>query len=167
MFRKVSRERSISTPSIINSLTGARDRTYSEESRFSRSQSPHSRTTGATTPTTAILDVPTWEYMTHAHAPTHTHAHTHTHKCILEGSNAYYMCSYVPLVRRLDLVTILSILKGPVLMADLSDLACRAKPPTLTHHWSSMLCRLLQLIVEMLPWSVQQAVSTIRSIDEA
>ena len=59
MFRKVSRERSISTPSIINSLTGARDRTYSEESRFSRSQSPHSRTTGATTPTTAILDVPT------------------------------------------------------------------------------------------------------------
>ena len=59
-FRKVSRERSISTPSIISSLTNARDRTNSEESRFSRSQSPHTRTTGATTPTTSILDVQPW-----------------------------------------------------------------------------------------------------------
>ena len=55
--RKISRERSISTPSVLyNTANTGRDRSSSEESRLSRSQSPHTRITGSTTPTCVILD---------------------------------------------------------------------------------------------------------------
>ena len=57
--RKVSRERSISTPSIINSIRDHRTfNSMNDESRFSRSQSPHTRTTGSVTPTSSLLDPP-------------------------------------------------------------------------------------------------------------
>ena len=192
--RKVSRERSISTPSIINSVTSSRDRTYSEESRFSRSQSPHSRTAGTATPTTSILDAPTWGNtacyvcvwcirvctIVHVHnrdtytsifvVPPPPLSLSPSSSCSPRLSHLHTCtnaCTFVVhiIVHRLCWVPVLPILKEQGAMANLSGSACLVKPPTRTPPWSNTQCHHPPLIVGMLPWPVQRADSPPRNIN--